>query len=446
MHRREFLKGALPVAACAGGLVGHASRLVSSTSTAKSSASDNAKHPRAITMWEFSWIERPGAGFEDWDQALDELKQRGYDAVRIDPFPHLLATDPRRTWTLLPEWNTQDWGSPDVNRIVLMPALTDFIAKCGRCGIKVGLSTWYRQDQDNTRMAVTGPEIMAAQWIKTLDTIREAGLLDTILYVDLCNEWPGQDWAPFVTPRMTYGDWQKPQSLAWMHKAIALVREKYPNLPLQFSFAGDPAPATKQDLSGFDLLDTHVWMTQQNNGEFYKLTGYNYERFDPKGYTNLSLKSRARISRPPGVLERIADQRNRSAGRLVKGDSVPSRNNRVLGHCGLQGLAAAELGLGEGPLRSRRTASGSQRAVARRGHQQFLRAAVRGHVARCRLAPRIDPGHQNCGHKPRSPKRPAIRSSLVTNLPCPIFAPSFWREGGKPRSRPAQDSEMPVFD
>lgn len=314
MHRREFLKGALPVAACAGGLVGHASRLVSSTSTAKSSASDNAKHPRAITMWEFSWIERrwPGAGFEDWDQALDELKQRGYDAVRIDPFPHLLATDPRRTWTLLPEWNTQDWGSPDVNRIVLMPALTDFIAKCGRCGIKVGLSTWYRQDQDNTRMAVTGPEIMAAQWIKTLDTIREAGLLDTILYVDLCNEWPGQDWAPFVTPRMTYGDWQKPQSLAWMHKAIALVREKYPNLPLQFSFAGDPAPATKQDLSGFDLLDTHVWMTQQNNGEFYKLTGYNYERFDPKGYTNLSLKAepayRARPEYWKGLLTKEIDR------------------------------------------------------------------------------------------------------------------------------------------
>ncbi len=42
--------------------------------------------PRAITMWDFSWLERrwPGAGYEDWDQALDELAERGYDAVRID--------------------------------------------------------------------------------------------------------------------------------------------------------------------------------------------------------------------------------------------------------------------------------------------------------------------------------------------------------------------------
>ena len=47
------------------------------------------RHPRAITMWEFSWIERrwPGAGYEDWDRALDELAERGYNAVRIDPFP-----------------------------------------------------------------------------------------------------------------------------------------------------------------------------------------------------------------------------------------------------------------------------------------------------------------------------------------------------------------------
>ena len=161
-------------------------------------------------------------------------------------------------------------------------------------------------------MAISAPDVMAAQWIKTLDTIRDAGLLDAILYVDLCNEWPGVDWAPFVKPAMTYGDWQKPESLAWMHKAIALVREKYSHLPLQFSFAGDPGPATKQELSDFDLLDTHVWMTQQNSGEFYKLTGYNYERFDPKGYTSLSLKAeqtyRARPEYWQGLLTREIDR------------------------------------------------------------------------------------------------------------------------------------------
>ena len=32
-------------------------------------------------------------------------------------------------------------------------------------------------------------------------------------------------------------------------------------------------------------------MVQQNGGEFYKLAEYDYERFDAKGYTNLSLKA-----------------------------------------------------------------------------------------------------------------------------------------------------------
>lgn len=308
MRRREFLKEALPAAACAGCVLGRTAGLPDSIMNAEiHAAGRRAKHPRAITMWEFSWIERrwAGAGYEDWDKALDELKDRGYDAVRIDPFPHLLATDAHRTWTLLPEWNTQDWGSPDVNRIVLLPALTDFIGKCRVRGIKVGLSTWYREDQDNTRMSIAGPDVHAAQWVRTLDLIRDAGLLDAILYVDLCNEWPGVDWAPFVKPPITYGDWHRPESLAWMHKAIALVREKYPELPLQFSFAGNPAPATKQELTDFDLLDTHVWMTQQNNGEFYNLTGYHYERFDPKGYTNLSLKAEETYRARPEYWQRL---------------------------------------------------------------------------------------------------------------------------------------------
>ena len=245
-------------------------------------------------MWEFSWIERrwPGAGYEDWDRALDELAERGYNAVRIDPFPHLLAADPHKTWTLWPEWNTQLWGSPDVNRIVLLPALLDFLGKCRDRGIMAGLSSWYRKDDADTRMTINGPDVMAANWIKTLDLISQAGLLDSILYTDLCNEWPGDDWAPFVKPHMSYGDWDQPASLDYMHKAIALVRSRYPNMPLLFSCATDePEGYLKQNLSDFDLLDPHIWMVQQDGGEFYKLAGYAYERFDSKGYTNLSIKA-----------------------------------------------------------------------------------------------------------------------------------------------------------
>ena len=105
-------------------------------------------------MWDFSWIERrwPGAGFEDWPLALDELVERGYDAVRIDAFPHLVSSDPNKEWTLLPVWSVNDWGSPALNKIRVQPGLNLFISLCKERRVKVGLSTWYREDSTNARL------------------------------------------------------------------------------------------------------------------------------------------------------------------------------------------------------------------------------------------------------------------------------------------------------
>lgn len=233
----------------------------------------------AITMWDFSWIERrwPGAGFEDIDKALDELTERGYNAVRIDAFPHLIAKDPRREWTLLPVWYSNDWGSPYKNRITLFPALPDFLRKCRQRGVKVALSSWYREDADNIRMEITSPEKMAKNWIAVLDLISREGLLDTILYVDLCNEWPGDLWAPFFenTPKSaTWGCWQTKASMEYMRRAVELVRERYDSIPLCFSFDSiGYNDYREQDLSFFDLVEHHIWMPQMNNYEFYKLVG-----------------------------------------------------------------------------------------------------------------------------------------------------------------------------
>jgi sugar phosphate isomerase/epimerase len=256
--------------------------------------------PLAISMWDFSWLERrwPGAGYENWDLALAELTERGYNAVRIDAYPHLVANGPAKTWTLKPVWNTHDWGSPAITRVRVQPELNEFIGLCAKRGVKVGLSSWFREDADNMRMKISSPERMAEYWVATVRAIEQAGLLGSLLYVDLCNEWPGAHWAPYFKnnpPEWTWGNWHSDVSLAWMRAAVAAFRAAFPAIPVGFSFDFvDPERAAGPDLSFLDYAEPHIWMAQVNKGEFYQQVGYHYDLFKPDSYHNLALNGRTK--------------------------------------------------------------------------------------------------------------------------------------------------------
>ena len=242
------------------------------------------QHPLAITMWDFSWLERrwPGAGYEDWDRILDELALRGYDAIRIDPYPHLVSAAPERTWELIPVWSVQDWGSPAKNRVRVQPALNQFIRKCADRGLRVALSTWFRQDTGNTRMKIRTPEDHGRIWTKTLDSIAGDRLTKHLLYVDLCNEFPLDVWAPFLPKKMKRAS---PRGTNWMRDAVAVVRRAYPDLDYTFSFTSEYDTWRKQDVSMLDFLELHIWMAQSS--EFNKEIDYRYDRFDLKGYEHI---------------------------------------------------------------------------------------------------------------------------------------------------------------
>ena len=299
MNRKQFLQHlALAGAALAGAAPIRAPR----------AAQMEAKRPRAITMWDFSWLERrwPGAGYEDWDQALDELAERGYDAVRIDAYPHLIAAEPGKSWLLKPLWDTQDWGAPTLVRVRVQPELHEFIAKCRDRRIKVGLSTWFREDEDNVRLAVTSAERMAAIWITTLAGIRQAGLLDAILYVDLCNEWPAPAFAPFLQPPLDWGQWTAPRAISWMRASITAVRAEYPDLPLLFSTNNERVEDFSDHEIGFmDAIEHHLWMAGENNDEFYGRTGYHYETFSEAGYHNLQLSAARVYAEKPAYWQKL---------------------------------------------------------------------------------------------------------------------------------------------
>jgi hypothetical protein len=239
--------------------------------------------PLAITMWDFSWLERrwPGAGYDDWDRALDELQERGYDAVRIDAYPHLLAADPEKTWRLKPQWTIHDWGACGLVDVQVQPHLNQFIAKCRDRGIAVGLSTWFREDLGNQRMLVATPDLHAKIWIETLRSIEKDGLLDAVVYVDLCNEWPW--WGPFLGEDPERVDWRASHSLEWMRRSIGVLQEAYPQMPFCYSLSShlfDDNSAI--DLSFMGLLEPHVWMSKDTS--FCRQIGFKWNSFDFEEY------------------------------------------------------------------------------------------------------------------------------------------------------------------
>lgn len=137
---------------------------------------------RAIAMEDFSWPECrwPGAGCENGSVALDELAERGQDAVRIDAYPHLLGRGATREWALTPAWAVHDRGAPDLLRTTIQPQLNTIPALCRERGILVGLSRWFRTDGHDVRRYLVTPEQHAGIWLSALETVRSAGLTDRI--------------------------------------------------------------------------------------------------------------------------------------------------------------------------------------------------------------------------------------------------------------------------
>lgn len=294
-----------------------------------SEISKNKVSPRAITMWDFSWLERrwPGAGYEDWDEVLDELLERGYNAIRIDAYPHLIAEDPTKKWMLNEVWNQQVWGSPDLNEVQVQPNLNKFLEKCKERDIKVGLSSWYRQDVDDTRMKITTADKMADCWISTLRTIETDGLLDTVLYVDLCNEWPGNLWAPFFSslyPHVVWGQWHKEESLQWMKHALTRMRKEYPDMPFLFSFDnGDVLKYEEIDTSFLDLYEHHIWMVHQNNSEFYKLVDYKDGQYSPEAYKKVVKVAEKLYKEKPSYWQKLLTDKIELTGKIAKRTGRP---------------------------------------------------------------------------------------------------------------------------
>ncbi len=250
----------------------------------------NQNKPLAIAMWDFSWILRHHryGEFENWDAVLEGLAERGYNAVRIDAMPQFVAADTggqaeMEFRSIKDGWKPSLWGNDFTMSFRPREALLDFLPRCKKSGIKVGLATWFMRHGTERRDIFLEKGGLLRAWDETLSFLDANDLLDNIIYVDLLNEYPnwhGYDWlkknlnelsgqyklktdnpdANLPGPAIADGGnaLQQKSYNEFITNLIETLKTKYPGLDMYASLDSS-MDLRNINLTSFSAIDYHIW-------------------------------------------------------------------------------------------------------------------------------------------------------------------------------------------
>ena len=298
MERRNFLKNA---ALSAGSII--ASPLLSAYG--EPSTFEVTKHnkkplhefkkPLAIAMWDFSWILRHHryGEFENWDKVLNELAERGYNALRLDVVPQYVAADTDGKITeefrsVKTNWEPAKWGNDYTMSFRPREALLEFLPLCKKYGFRIALSSWFVNHGTGPRGIFSEKDGALRAWTETINFLKQHNLFEDILYIDLLNEFPryhGYDWVlkeirargdvkefklnnptAFVPDNLDmgkvggYNGLQQQFYQAFCNDMIHRLKERFPEQYWQMSLTYT-TPLDSIDLKEFGTLDSHLWFT-----------------------------------------------------------------------------------------------------------------------------------------------------------------------------------------
>jgi hypothetical protein len=279
------------------------------------------KKPLAIAMWDYTWILRHHryGEFFDWDKVLEGLAERGYNAIRMDAMPQFVVSEKdgkiinefrsvRKTWDFNP------WGNKFSVDFRPREALLEFLPKCKKYGIRVGLATWFHANGIDRYVQHEETGLLRA-WTETLKFLEMNDLLDNVIYVDLLNEYPnwhGYEWLiqelnqrvdakKFIlnNPQAQLPDDFQPEEndnrlfiafyTDFANNLIDSLKQKFPNLEFYTSFDSS-VELENIDLTKHAALDYHIWF--HHNPDFANLVGtagsFNLDR-DLRGDFNAML-------------------------------------------------------------------------------------------------------------------------------------------------------------
>ena len=100
-----------------------------------------------LTMWDWSWVSHhvPGGAFADWPRVLGEARERGFDTIRFDPLPDLVALEPDEPARVRVPAHDAPVGWVEVpaeQQLDPLEAVLEFADAARSAGMSVILSSW----------------------------------------------------------------------------------------------------------------------------------------------------------------------------------------------------------------------------------------------------------------------------------------------------------------
>lgn len=239
----------------------------------------------AVTGWDHAWLTgRRGdrRDRENLNRTLDGVRERGFNAIWLDPCPHLVASPV--SGVHLDRFELLPGGHGPERSVLVRPrrALLELLAAVRERELRVGLSSAFLPDTQARRSFVRRPRDFVRVWSETLDFIRREGLADTVVAVDIGREFPAPPagWGAYRRIFHRHPRNPLPLTTAWSVEAARRaehyllevprgLRAGFPDYLYGLSSVNPMAGHLRQmDTSELDFLDLHLWLNDDRQFQF----------------------------------------------------------------------------------------------------------------------------------------------------------------------------------
>lgn len=243
---------------------------------------DEGDMPRlAVACWGHAWLTRRQEGWRGERRflaAMDEIRDRGFNALRVDPFPHLIAPPVTGVgldrFELLPERLEPGRGVRRPQVVRPCHGLRELLFAARDRNLKLWLSSAFLPDTQARRNFVRRPRDFIRVWSETLEFIRREGFADTVCAVDFCQEFPAPHaaWGAYrrifrhhpLNPLPLAGNWSPAvarRAESYLLEVPRALRAAFPGYIYGLSTSSSVEKHLRQmDTSELDFLDYHLWL------------------------------------------------------------------------------------------------------------------------------------------------------------------------------------------